>query len=962
MYNKKVLTKATRNLNKVKVRVKKRPPANQDSIISSRSELDAFVYPTMDNTSLMKEGGEKQFVNSKEHGVDAPEYFQVQTGESPIHGTGVFTNEAIPAGSPIGVTHIRKTFEQNGNTYKAPFPAKVLGGYNHSENPNVIEVDNGDHIVMVALRDIQPGEELVSNYNDNTTEDLEKPEDFKNELTKANMGLITKGVKPVLNLATHKNPAKRFIGQRLVDAGVTTLPLMFPDQLRDLGIRAGHLSQGKETFDLENLLKHLSGSNTGKVGDNFSDYVGFSLDTHPDFNPVLKEDMMRFNPDYFPYGTGKRDLIDLYFTGKDESFKKAPWLSHLEGAGSLDKYTKIHGPLKSYELQSFNPQNKPISGFDLFQSLEIANPKYSAKERAQLNKDWSVQGVDTDYEKTGPKRILSPTYYSDFDKWKYKYLTEAAQSGDKEKIIRGFNKLFDRYGDVIPFEMGADINQPASKTFARDLIQPMDDIAGHMKYLRRINPTTFDLTTRDVWGFHPTDYNEKWGIQNYGKKVGSEKEFELRNQDYIRSLGPRFFTRLGNPFVLTQTNPLSFSPEMWKFKKKGGAVKQLPKASKGVGKVIQAATKTSNPLSKQLILPLDFTSNISKLTHGISPEQIQMIQSKFNVPIELNPPTYTDFLNLVNSKLDKGIGIKKIPINLKLAFDKPNLLPDKLFTGNDHYLFDVLSDLNTPGKFDKIGEIDLDRFTQDPDRKTFEKVMDYPFKDLPSSNQSRFKGLGISGELNKGLTDALQFYGMNPLLSSNQHTAEGLKRWKYLESIGAARRVVGGWEAPRWELLSWALPLIGTGVGAYGLSNPWQQEQPNYLLNRRHGGSTGQPPINYAGPVNYNYLLDEVYSKYPGLEIMQDQLSIVGDPSFNRDATGVGDIEFFHPSEDVITYPNEFSYAHPNPGGYGISFNPQTNNAQSIALDMLHGMDEADPEYKKKEKRIWRCLPQFKIW
>ena len=167
MYNKKVLTEATRNLNKVKVRVKKRPPANQDNIISSRSELDAFAYPTMDNTSLMKEGGEKQFVNSKEHGVDAPEYFQVQTAESPIHGTGVFTNEVIPAGSPIGVTHIRKTFEQNGNTYKAPFPAKVLGGYNHSENPNVTEVDNGDHIVMVALRDIQPGEELVSNYNDN---------------------------------------------------------------------------------------------------------------------------------------------------------------------------------------------------------------------------------------------------------------------------------------------------------------------------------------------------------------------------------------------------------------------------------------------------------------------------------------------------------------------------------------------------------------------------------------------------------------------------------------------------------------------------------------------------------------------------------------------------------------------------------------------------------------------------
>lgn len=845
MYNKKVLTKATRNLNKVKVRVKKRPPANQDNTIPSRSELDAFVHPTMDNTSLMKEGGEKQFVNSKEHGVDAPEYFQVQTGESPIHGTGVFTNEVIPAGSPIGVTHIRKTFEQNGNTYKAPFPAKVLGGYNHSENPNVTEVDNGDHIVMVALKDIEPGEELVSNYNDNTIEDLEKPEDFKNELTKANMGLITKGVKPVLNLATHKNPAKRFIGQRLADAGVTTLPLMFPDQLRDLGIRAGHLSQGAATFDLEDLLKNLSGSNTGKhydVGDDFSDYVGYSLDTHPDFNPVLKEDMMRFNPDYSSYGVGKRDLIDLYFTGKDESFKEAPWLSHLEGAGSLDKYTKIHGPLKSYELQSLNPQNKPISGFDLFQSLEIANPKYSAKDRAHLKKEWSVQGVDTDYEKTGPKRILSPTHYSDFDKWKYKYLTEAAQSGDKEKIIRGFNKLFDRYGDVIPFEMGTDINQPASKTFARDLIQPMDDIAGHMKYLRRINPTTFDLTTRDVWGFHPTDYNKKWGIKNYGKKVGSEKEFELRNQDYIRSLGPRLFTKLGNPFILTQTNPLSFSPEMWKFKKKGGAVKQLPKASKGVGKVIQAATKTSKPLSKQLTLPLDFTSNISKLTHGISPEQIEMIQSKFNVTPQIDPSRYsiTEFLDDVNFQLGQGLNIKKSPnLNLKLELDRPiGFYPKERFIDNSDYAFNLLSDFHTPGKFEKMGEIDLGKYKGDKEGKTFEKIYDFPFKEFSGPIPLELKGQGISGEANKAITNSLQRFGFNPLISSDRHTNSGLERWKRLVELGLAEHFPNIKNENRFQLLNWALPIIGAGAGAYGLSNPWQQEQPNYLLNRRRGGST----------------------------------------------------------------------------------------------------------------------------
>ena len=419
MYNKKVLSTALKNLNKTNSPVNKKDllyPMNND-------------YQFNGNMSMMKEGGSKNFVNSKEHGIDTPVYIKTEEKSSPIHGTGVFTKQPVAEGQVIGVSHIRKQYERNGEMYQAPFPSKTIGGYNHSETPNITEIDRGDHIVMVALRNIEPGEELVSNYYETNIDDLEKPEDFKNELTKANMGLITKSVKPILKLATHENPAKRYIGQRLVDAGITTLPLMFPNQLRDLGIQAGHLSGGEGSFHLEDLLKNLT-----KPGNDLPRYVGFSFTTLPGFDYFNKEDMMRFNPDYFPYGTGKRDLIDLYFTGKDDFFKETPWLSHLEGAGSLDKYTKIHGPLKSYELQSLIPHNKPISGFDLFESLGIANPKYSDKERAQLMREWSTQKVDTDYQRTGPKTIFSPTHYSDFDKWKYKYLTQAAQSGDKEVV------------------------------------------------------------------------------------------------------------------------------------------------------------------------------------------------------------------------------------------------------------------------------------------------------------------------------------------------------------------------------------------------------------------------------------------------------------------------------------------------------------------------------------------------
>jgi len=133
-----------------------------------------------DGGVVKKEGGEspKEFVSAKE-GVDTPIYKQVSVKPSKIQGKGLFTNEPIRAGEPIGISHIRKVFNRNGELYQAPFPSTVLGYYNHSEEPNVREVDNGDHIVMVATRDIKPNEELTSNYNLSGIPDLEKPEDFK---------------------------------------------------------------------------------------------------------------------------------------------------------------------------------------------------------------------------------------------------------------------------------------------------------------------------------------------------------------------------------------------------------------------------------------------------------------------------------------------------------------------------------------------------------------------------------------------------------------------------------------------------------------------------------------------------------------------------------------------------------------------------------------------------------------
>ena len=93
---------------------------------------------------------------------------------------------------------------------------------------------------------------------------------------------------------------------------------------------------------------------------------------------------------------------------------------------------------------------------------------------------------------------------------------------------------------------------------------------------------------------------------------------------------------------------------------------------------------------------------------------------------------------------------------------------------------------------------------------------------------------------------------------------------------------------------------------------------------------------------------DQVYSRFPALRNM-GEVTFKADPEFTREATGIGDIEYFGPGEDrtQITYPNNFVYKHPKVGTHGIVYNPETNNAQSIALDMLHGLSKDDKNYEK---------------
>ncbi len=113
-----------------------------------------------------------------------------EKAESPIHGTGLFAAELIPQGTTIwewdadtGKEIQPSEFEKlsaeekehikffgyrsknNGKYYYADDDSHFI---NHSENPNTTEkMEQGDGAgALVAIKDIQIGEEITQDYRD----------------------------------------------------------------------------------------------------------------------------------------------------------------------------------------------------------------------------------------------------------------------------------------------------------------------------------------------------------------------------------------------------------------------------------------------------------------------------------------------------------------------------------------------------------------------------------------------------------------------------------------------------------------------------------------------------------------------------------------------------------------------------------------------------------------------------
>ena len=78
---------------------------------------------------------------------------------SPIHGLGLFAITEISSQTDLGVSHVKDDRFSHG------YIRTPLGGFfNHSKKPNCEAVYDGDLIKIIALTDINFGDEITVDY------------------------------------------------------------------------------------------------------------------------------------------------------------------------------------------------------------------------------------------------------------------------------------------------------------------------------------------------------------------------------------------------------------------------------------------------------------------------------------------------------------------------------------------------------------------------------------------------------------------------------------------------------------------------------------------------------------------------------------------------------------------------------------------------------------------------------
>lgn len=96
----------------------------------------------------------------------------LEVGPSAVHGYGLYARRRFDAGEIVVPTAMRKVGQVLGHTRYEQDPTSRY--CNHSTEPNIGAIQNGDTVSLIAISDILPGEEILATYS-KIAEALELP-------------------------------------------------------------------------------------------------------------------------------------------------------------------------------------------------------------------------------------------------------------------------------------------------------------------------------------------------------------------------------------------------------------------------------------------------------------------------------------------------------------------------------------------------------------------------------------------------------------------------------------------------------------------------------------------------------------------------------------------------------------------------------------------------------------------
>lgn len=372
------------------------------------------------------------------------------------------------------------------------------------------------------------------------------------DLTPEQVKMYKNGGYVLEELPTYNNGGK-FLANKVapvfIEPSIKLIETFFPGLGRSVGSKISRMSMGDARYNYKDIINDLF-----REGYNKNNYYGqegiLSLIGNSDVYMTQREKTVN---DY--YGEDKRDLVRQYFFGDSNNMTETDWKSYLEGDDPLGDIIKRHGPLKSFEMFSAIDAGKPINAYELAEQMEIRD-KYMRGYMQPIYDSKTFQDATGWKPNSGHTPRNEPNVFLD----------------NKQGLIDIYEDQFKRFGtDVLSFDVnpastnikGEHVELPR-RSLSYNPIRPYDDVAGHMTYLERHGLGDYSLTSRDAWHFSPKSYNSKWYDQ----------------EGYLKNLPARLMDKFGKPFILTQTNPISFdfnlfkNPTKSKLKlKKGGLVR-----------------------------------------------------------------------------------------------------------------------------------------------------------------------------------------------------------------------------------------------------------------------------------------------------------------------------------------------------------------------------------------------------